>query len=264
LLLSSPGIPIRELSFGGLPGSQPGTITVAEVFPDEIQGLVIDTLDFRGPARRDFPADGDTYTVLLVLDGQGTVHIADKPVKIAGNSLVRIPYNQAYSIEATTGQVTRCLRLVKKLDEQDKTEIRKDVPLHARLYAPEFSDCPAYHENIKSAKTLSRMLLPEGYVPRFCMGAVETTGPDEVGAHEHPMLEQLFFGLKDCHATCHADQLQTQFKENTLLHIPLGSRHSVSVDEGNVLSYIWFDFFLSLAGQSYMSEQHKMVGPDKI
>jgi hypothetical protein len=150
------------------------------------------------------------------------------------------------------------LRFVKYLDDKDKKEIRKDPALHSRLYAPKFVDCPAYREDIKSAKTINRMLLPEKFVPRFCMGSVETTGPDLVAAHEHPMLEQLFFGLKNCNAVCHADASQAPLLENTLLHIPLGSKHSVSVKEGNTLYYIWLDFFLSLEGQTYMGQQHHM------
>jgi hypothetical protein len=72
------------------------------------------------------------------------------------------------------------------------------------------------------------------------------------------MLDQLFLGLKGCKCSCYADGAETLLTENTLLHIPLGSRHSTSVAEGELLSYIWFDFFLTLEGQRYMSEQHKM------
>jgi hypothetical protein len=102
------------------------------------------------------------------------------------------------------------------------------------------------------------MILPEGFVPRFCMGSVETTGPDLVAEHEHPMLDQLFLGLADCKCTCLADGDQTILSENMMLHIPLGSKHSVSVEEKDTLAYIWFDFFFTLQGQDYMREQHKM------
>jgi hypothetical protein len=43
-----------------------------------------------------------------------------------------------------------------------------------------------------------------------------------------------------------------------IVHIPLGSRHSVSVNEGDMLSYIWCDFFFTLKGENYIEEQHKM------
>jgi hypothetical protein len=57
---------------------------------------------------------------------------------------------------------------------------------------------------------------------------------------------------------CHAEGEQILLTENMLLHIPLGSKHSVSVESGDTLAYIWFDFFLSHEGEKYMSEQHQM------
>jgi quercetin dioxygenase-like cupin family protein len=88
------------------------------------------------------------------------------------------------------------------------------------------------------------------------MGSVETKGPDSVGEHSHPMLDQLFLGLEGCKCTCYADGEEVGLTENMLLHIPLGSRHSVSVEDGDTLSYIWLDFFLTLNGEKYMNEQH--------
>lgn len=90
------------------------------------------------------------------------------------------------------------------------------------------------------------------------MGSVETTGPDFVLEHEHPMLDQLLFGLDDCKCTFLANEVYTTLSENTTLHIPLGSKHSVSVAEGEVLAYIWLDFFLTLEGQKYM-EQNQQI-----
>lgn len=234
-----------------------------EVFPGEIQGLTVEKLGLKGPLKKETTADDSIYTVLLPLGGKSTVHVAGQLLDVTGNSLVRVPYNNAYTIEVKPGQEAYYLRFTKHLDDKDKKEIKKNAALHSRFYAPKFLDCPAYKEDIKSAKTTSRMLLPEGYVPRFCMGSVETIGPDLVAAHEHPMLEQLFFGLKNCRATFHADSSQAPLLENTLLHIPLGSKHSVSVEEGNILYYIWFDFFLTIEGQSYMSEQHHIMEEDK-
>jgi hypothetical protein len=84
------------------------------------------------------------------------------------------------------------------------------------------------------------------------MGTVETVGPDSVGAHEHPMLEQLFLGLVGNKCTVYADDTQVEFLEHSLLHIPLGSRHSVSVEEGESLHYVWMDFFLTKQGEDWL------------
>ena len=102
------------------------------------------------------------------------------------------------------------------------------------------------------------MILPENIVPRLCIGSVETSGPDEVGAHTHPMLEQLFYGLKMNNCIVRADGIEAAFKENTLLHIPLGSRHGVVVEEGKILNYIWMDLFRSQEDMGYIRDNHIM------
>lgn len=256
-------IPVKEIKCRGLQTAASGSFLREEVFPGEITGLTVETLGLKGPVKKDFPADDSTYFLLLPLEGNGIVHTAGRNTGVTGNSMVRIPYNRAYAIEVTAGRELLCLRFSKRLDEKDKNDIKSNSVLHEKFYAPKFSDCPAYHEDIKSAKTISRMLLPENYIPRFCMGSVETTGPDLVAAHEHPMLEQLFFGLKNCDAVCHADGNKGLLRENTLLHVPLGSNHYVTVDKDKTLSYIWLDFFTSLADQTYMSTQHHIVDPEK-
>ena len=111
----------------------------------------------------------------------------------------------------------------------------------------------------KSEKTISRMLVPEDIVPRLSIGSVQTTGPDMIAAHRHPMLEQLFYGIQgnSCHVI--ADDYETDFGERTLLHIPLGSTHSVRVDKGQQLHYIWMDFFKHQKDLAYITDSHIII-----
>jgi hypothetical protein len=105
------------------------------------------------------------------------------------------------------------------------------------------------------------MILPENIIPRFCIGSVETSGPDEVGAHSHPMLEQLFLGLKKNNCVVIADEMETPFEENILLHIPLGSTHKAIVEEGKILNYVWMDLFRSQEDMNYIRDTHIMKKP---
>ena len=84
------------------------------------------------------------------------------------------------------------------------------------------------------------------------MGTVHTTGPDAVGAHKHPMLEQLFLGLSGNQCTVHADGFTQAFVEYDLLHIPLGSLHGVEVADKHTMYYIWMDFFLHKDGEEWL------------
>ena len=84
------------------------------------------------------------------------------------------------------------------------------------------------------------------------MGTVQTKGPDSVGAHKHPMLEQLFLGLAGNNCTVYADDAKVDLPEHAVLHIPLGSSHSVSVEQDETLYYVWMDFFLDKKGEEWL------------
>lgn len=109
----------------------------------------------------------------------------------------------------------------------------------------------------KSAKTISRTLLPPRIIPRFSMGSVETRGPDSVLVHKHEMLEQLFIGLNNtqCKVTC--DNNNVIMNEYDIIHIPLGSLHGVEVADGFLLHYIWMDYFLVNSDYSWIDKNHK-------
>ena len=125
-------------------------------------------------------------------------------------------------------------------------------------YFKKFVDCEAYTEAIKSPNTVSRTVLPNKYIPRIAMGTVETIGPDKVDPHEHAMLEQLFLGLTDNQVVVFADEAQIEFPAYSVLHIPLGSSHSVKVKEGKKMYYLWMDFFLDKKGEEWL-KTHKAV-----
>ncbi|MBF4985871.1 cupin domain-containing protein, partial [Nonlabens mediterrranea] len=139
------------------------------------------------------------------------------------------------------------------LTDQDFKDL-KEFPKEntQQVYYAKFTDCKSYTEPIKSPNTVSRTILPNQYIPRIAMGTVQTTGPDRVGAHEHPMLEQLFLGLSDNNCTVYADDAQVDFPEYSVLHIPLGSSHSVSVEKDEVMYYVWMDFFRDKKGEEWL------------
>ena len=246
------------LSTAKLKNKPDGYASIDKVMVNEIDEVYPEYLSAKGPYLKQTSATTDYYDVLLSLGGKASLKVADTWQIMKDNYIVKIPFNTAYELKVEPGDEFYCLIIRKQLDEKDLLEIEKEREKHKSLYFKAFSECPVYTEEIKSAKTLNRMILPERLIPRFCIGTVETTGPDEVGAHEHPMLEQLFLGLPGCKCTVRANEASILLVENMILHIPLGSMHSVSVEEGEKLSYIWLDFFKTIEGQDYISEQHQM------
>jgi hypothetical protein len=99
----------------------------------------------------------------------------------------------------------------------------------------------------------------EGGFARKLLLPGETTGPDQVAKHTHPMLEQLFLGLPGNDVSVMADSYETMFGENELLHIPLGSNHGVKVENGKTLHYIWVDLFAHASEMDYMKDNHILL-----
>jgi quercetin dioxygenase-like cupin family protein len=240
--------------------SPDGFISGKEILTGEVEGVFIELISIKGPNQVRENASPAVYDVLLFLKGSALFETESQEYNVAVKCIARPAYNKLYEVRVKKGNEIHFLRWRKSLDHADREEIIKDKENHSTVYVKAIDECPSYTEDIKSSKTLNRMILPEGMVPRFCMGSVETEGPDSVGEHEHPMLDQLFFGLEGCSCTCMANREEVVLTENMMLHIPLGSKHSVSVGEGDSLAYIWMDFFLNLEGQKYMNEQHHVEG----
>ena len=161
------------------------------------------------------------------------------------------------SPEPPAGQSTeplRVLELIIDLSATDQEELQQVAARYPLFLS--YADCKTYRERIKSDKTISRTLLPEHTFPRLCIGSVETTGDDRVAAHEHPMLEQLFFGLTGNDCIVRADEAQFAFGEGVLLHIPLGSSHGVEVHAPKKLHYIWIDLFRDRQGMDWIVQEH--------
>jgi mannose-6-phosphate isomerase-like protein (cupin superfamily) len=197
----------------------------------------------------------DTLSVFFFVKGSGLARVDDRPFSINPWSLL-IPGPGAETIFVSEPpESLEYLEIIFSMTPEDKKDLEQkqgSLPYFIR-----YADCKKYKEAIKSEKTINRTLVPENIIPRFCMGSVETSGPDAVGVHKHPMLEQLFFGLAENACTVKADDTEAPFGEYNLLHIPLGSEHGVYVAEGRKLHYLWLDFFKDKKGIEWITQMHK-------
>src|SRR5258708_14713071 len=178
------------------------------------------------------PADPTKDVVWLFIGGKGIIRSGGHDYEIKEETIARAPVGWPWEIEASQGQSLVALRIRKTLTPEDRAELLKYPENNTAPWVKAFSACTPYSEAIKSAKTVSRTLLPENVVPRMAAGTVETTGPDQVGRHSHPMLEQLFIGLQGNDSTVSADNVTAKFPEYSILHIPLGSMHGTQVAAG--------------------------------
>ncbi len=227
------------------------------LLPDELPGVAVRYCALKEGNRITLKPRSDAVRVLFFVGGKGCLTIDSHGFEIGEMAVAAASRNAAAAVESTSAAIS-FLDIELKLVPEDKDELssnEKKLP-----YFRPYSECEAYREAIKSAKTVSRTLIPPHLLPRFTMGSVQTTGPDAVNAHQHAMLEQLFFGLQGNNCSVQADAREISFGEGMLLHIPLGSLHGARVEEGAALHYLWLDFFMRQEDMGYIAEKHLPMG----
>lgn len=230
-----------------------------ELLPGEIADTKIEHIAYVGPTVQNLQLSDENISMFLFVKGRGILKADTTSFKLVPESIAIPMTYKSITIEVDEGEELHFIRFTKKLSEQDIADLN-GFPDDSKydLYFTEFDDCEPYTEKIKSPNTVSRTVLPEDIIPRIALGTVEAPGPDEVGAHEHAMLDQLFLGLSDNDIVVHADGASAEFKEYSLLHIPVGSSHWVSVEENKRMYYLWMDFFLTKEGQEWL-KTHKPI-----
>lgn len=126
----------------------------------------------------------------------------------------------------------------KEGDDELAAEYKTQFP-HIQIYR----NAKQYRDRNKSEKTISRSVIDQRIIPRFCFGSVETYGPDAIKSHDHPMLDQYFFSFPENEMDVLIDFEPYPMKGNELLYIPLGAMHGVDVKAGQHCHYMWIDFY---------------------
>ena len=228
---------------------------VEELMVGEIADLIVEHMAFAGATKQTCNLEEGHVSMFLFLKGNGMLHAGSQTQSLSPESIA-IPSNEFGHVhfEISEGEELHLLKFTKKLSAKD-FEDQKNFPEKNKykLFFTRFEDCEPYTEKIKSPNTISRTVLPAEIVPRVSLGTVEALGPDKVGEHKHPMLEQLFLGLSNNDITVYADDAFSEFKQYSLLHIPLGSIHWVRVNQNKKMNYMWMDFFLTKEGEEWLN-----------
>lgn len=249
-------IPIEYLGMNLQPNKQEYSKVVLE---NEIKGIEVTHITLnKGALKKESLEEGYKF-VYLFIKGQGQVIVNNEHYDIVPETIFLPNSKREISVEASNEDTLHFLKISSELTELDILSLKEFPKKNTEnIYFSKFIDCEAYTEPIKSPNTISRTILPNKYIPRIAMGTVETIGPDKVGAHEHAMLEQLFLGLTDNQVIVYADDAKIDFPAYSVLHIPLGSSHSVEVKEKKKMYYVWMDFFLDSKGEEWL-KTHKTI-----
>ncbi|BAX79963.1 hypothetical protein [Labilibaculum antarcticum] len=248
--LYSQEIPIENLKTQLHENTQQYSKSILE---NEIKGIHVAHIALTGENPIiDYSKEG-YKTIYLFVKGKGNVIAANTSYEIIPETILLPNIVKNITIKTAKNDTLHYLKITSKLSDQDLKDLKEFPASNTQnVYYSKFTDCQSYTEPIKSPNTISRTILPNKYIPRIAMGTVQTKGPDKVGAHEHPMLEQLFLGLSKNNCVVYADDAKVDFSQYSVLHIPLASSHSVSVEKNEIMYYVWMDFFLDKKGEEWL------------
>jgi len=253
---SSPDIKVQEMTMKLPIGSQ---IFNEELLHGEIADTKVEHFFYAGPISQTVKLSLDNVNMFLFIKGNGSLKADTLSYGIVPETIA-IPFSlSSITFNVPEGDTIHFVQFTKKMSPQDLEDI-KAFPAENKydIYFKKFCECTAYTEKIKSPNTVSRTVLPADIIPRVSLGTVETSGPDAVGAHKHPMLDQLFLGLAQNDIIVHADNKSVEMKGFSLLHIPIGSSHWATVEKDKKMYYMWMDFFLTKEGQEWL-KTHKPI-----
>lgn len=252
-------IPIEYLTMELQSDQQEYSKTILE---NEINGINVEHITLAGDFTKKERMTKGYKFIYLFIKGNGTVTSKKENYDIVPETILLPNSAKSITIKTSKNDTLNYLKISSKLTKQDMLDL-KEFPKEntQNIYYTKFIDTEPYTEPIKSPNTVSRTVLPNKYIPRIAMGTVKTTGPDKVGAHEHGMLEQLFLGLTDNQVIVYADDAQIDFPAYSILHIPLGSSHSVEALEGEEMYYLWMDFFRDKKGEEWLKTHNTVKKP---
>lgn len=195
--------------------------------------------------------------IFFLCDGSASFSAGGKSAAYAEKAVFVPALNDETAISAQTN--AGILEIQWAMNDKDLAEICETKP--AFPITARYVDAMQYRDPFKSEKTISRAIIPHRVLPRFAMGSVETYGDDLIGQHEHPLLDQFFFSFGENHMDLLLDDIVYPLGGDTLLHIPLGCNHGVSVKGDQIAHYIWIDFATDPEkANAYLDDVHKATG----
>ncbi len=223
-----------------------GQITGAETFHHTVE---------KGSTKL-FKGGAGIYRILILIGGNsafatdGKEYLFDERV-----SFVPAP-DKDLEVKAITG--TQILEIQWDVAEGDKDELAQYKTVFPLVQS--YKTSKQYVDRNKSEKTISRIMLEQRNIPRFCMGSVESYGYDVVKSHDHPMLDQFFFSFPENDMDVMINGEPVHMGGNVLMRIPLGADHGVVVQEGKHMHYMWIDFMVDDTAMTRLDTSHIPTG----
>lgn len=233
-----------------------GAVLSQDLLPGEIPGAGVRHHALPAGTEMQVPQVADRLRVLFLVAGRVSLTDAGGAVTRLDGRACHVPHPDG-PLRVAADADAELLEILWVLTPEEFASVASgegSLPL-----TQPYSECEQYRDYFKSEKTISRTIVAPHVLPRFCMGSVESYGPDRIEPHAHPMLDQFFYGFAENDIELLVDGERHGMGGNLLLHVPLGSDHGVEVPDGKRMHYLWIDFFADGRDMDYIVDVHKPV-----
>ena len=180
--------------------------------------------------------------IFTFASGLGIIKAGKKIFPIDEQS-VFIPDFDQDKLEITAGDTDiEFIHITGTMNDTDRRQISHCQCVLTRFVR--FSEAIQYTERFtqeSGAKVKQHSVIAGRHLGRYTMGWVIGKGPDFVGQHTHPSLEQWYFMLQGADFTYDAGDRSIAVKEGDVSFTPHGTSHGSTCKEEGFINYVWFE-----------------------
>lgn len=184
----------------------------------------------------------DRMQIFTFTSGNGMVKTGKK-IFVIDEQSVFIPDFDRDRLQITAGdEDMEFIHIVGPMNDTDRRQMN-----HCQYVLPrfvKFSEAIQYTERFtqeSGAKVKQHSVIAGRHLGRYTMGWVIGKGPDFVGQHTHPSLEQWYFMLQGADFTYDAGDRSIAVKEGDVSFTPHGTSHGSTCAEDGFINYVWFE-----------------------
>lgn len=174
--------------------------------------------------------------------GNGVIHCGKKIFVINGQSLF-IPDFDADEVKIVCGdEQLEFIHIIGPMNETDKRQMNNCQYVLPRFL--NFDNSIPYTERFtqeSGAKVKQHSVIAGRHLGRYTMGWVIGEGPDFVGQHTHPTLDQWYFMINGANFMYDAGDESIPVVAGDVSYTPNGTSHGSTCDENGFINYIWFE-----------------------
>lgn len=190
----------------------------------------------------DIYAREDKMQIFAFVGGNGMVQ-PGKNIFTIDEKSVFIPDFDRERIVVTAGdRDLEFIHIIGPMNETDRRQME-----HCQYVLPrfvKFSQVIQYTERFtqeSGAKVKQHSVIAGRHLGRYTMGWVIGKGPDFVGQHTHPTLEQWYFMLDGADFTYDAGETSVDVAAGDVSFTPHGTSHGSTCRDDGFIHYIWFE-----------------------